>query len=152
MEKLYRKNRDKEDPADVHGRLTMSSITNRVAYWISNGALGPPFLHLMEAMQTGVIKHCHVIRFEDLTSNPLATLKKVYDYIEEPYFEHNFENVAQTTQEDDSQFLFYGDHTIRTKIEPLRPDYKEVLGKEVAQRIKDHNQEFYQAFYADLTR
>jgi sulfotransferase len=99
MEKLFRKNRDLEDPADIADTLGMVSITNRITQWLNGNPVGVAALRLLEAIETGRIRHFHVIRFEDLTSRPGETVRKLYDYLEEPWFEHDFDHVGQVTGE-----------------------------------------------------
>jgi sulfotransferase len=90
-----------------------------------------------------------VVRFEDLTTRPAETMKKVYAYLDEPYFEHDFERVEQVTVENDSLYPIYGDHRIRETVKPVPLDYEQVLGKEICQRVKQDNRLFYQTLYPD---
>ena len=150
MEKLFRKNRHLHDPADSEERMNMTTVTNRTAHWLNTNPVGLTVLRLMEATQTGTIRHFHVVRFEDLCADPRATLRAIYDYLGEPQFDHDFDHVAQSTREDDSQFVFYGEHTIREKVEPVRPDYDQVLGRELADKVKANNGAFYRTFYPEV--
>ena len=149
MEKLWRKNRDRSDPDEVNGTLNMITINNRVTRWLNGPPVGVAVARLMEAIQTGVIKQCHIVRFEDLTENPKAVMQRVYEYIEEPYFEHNFDHVEQRTHENDQLHTFYGDHRIREKVAPPIPDYVDVLGREICNSVKANYGLFYNTFYAD---
>jgi sulfotransferase len=149
MEKLFRKNRYRQDGADVHDSLTMVTINNRVGHWLNTLPVGTSAFRLIEAIQTGTIKYFHIIRFEDLTANPAVTMRKVYEYLGEPEFQHDFDSVEQVTREDDSQVLFYGDHTIRRKVEPVPLDYNDVLGRELCDAVRNNNPIFYKTFYPD---
>jgi sulfotransferase len=151
MEKLFRKNRDRQDPADISATINMVTISNRIRHWLNNVPVGLAASRLLEALQTGTIKDFQIVRFEDLTSNPAVTMRKIYAYLGEPEFEHDFQNVRQVTSEDDSQFLFYGDHRIRQKVEPVRPDWNEVLGKDLSEAIRTNNAVFYNAFYPGVS-
>jgi len=146
MEKLFRQHRYLEDPQDAQG-IQMTTITNRVAFWLNHNQVGNSLLALMEALQTGTIQHAHLIRFEDLTSDPAATMKKVYAYLNEPEFPHDFDHVQQITREDDTFHGIYGDHQIRAKVAPVKLDYNEVLGRELCEQLKADNLDFYRAFY-----
>jgi sulfotransferase len=150
MEKLFRQNRYRQDPSDMPDTMGMVTVNNRIGHWLNSLPVGLAAFRLIEALQTNAIKNFHIIRFEDLTSNPAVTMRKVYAYLGEAEFEHDFNSVEQVTHEDDSQFsTFYGDHRIRQKVEPLRPDYNEVLGRELCDAIKANNQPFYRTFYPD---
>jgi sulfotransferase len=149
MEKLFRGNRHLHDPADSEERMNMTTVTNRLTHWLNSNPVGLTVLRLLEAMQTGTIDHFHVVRYEDLTAEPAATLRKVYAYLGEPEFRHDFDHVAQATREDDSQFTFYGDHRIRERVQPRPADYNEVLGRDLADMVRANNPDFYKAFYPE---
>ena len=149
MEKLFQKNRHLNDSADNQLQMNMITKQNRVISWLNTVPLGITLKRLLDAMELGTIRHAHVIRFEDLTARPKAVMQKVYEYLDFPYFEHDFENVLQITQEDDSFYPIYGDHKIRSKVAPVPIDYLQTLGKEVCQGVMADNVAFYKAFYPD---
>jgi sulfotransferase len=150
MEKLFRKNRHIKDPEDHPVRSNMTTVRNRVGHWLNNPPVGPALLRLIDAIERGVDKRLHFIKFEELTARPEPTMKRVYEYLEEPYFAHDFEHVEQATVEDDAQHGFYGDHTIRPNVQPVALDYREVLGEQACTQIKQSYGLFYAKFYPDL--
>jgi sulfotransferase len=52
-----------------------------------------------------------------------------------PAYKHDFDDVQQVTQEDDAVYGIYGDHAIRTKVEPVPSQAKGILGKDVTDWI-----------------
>jgi len=38
---------------------------------------------------------CHFVKYDDIVKNPEEEFKKIYKFIEEPYFNHRFENLDQ---------------------------------------------------------
>ncbi len=149
MEKLFRKKRHLSDADEVTGTLTMITINNRVMRWLNGPPVGIAVARLVESIQTGVLKNMHVIRFEDLTTHPDEVLRRVYAYLEEPYFQHDFNHIEQATKENDAYHTQYGDHNIRAKVEPVPLDYNQVLGPELALWVKNNYALFYNTFYAD---
>ena len=149
MEKLFRKNRDRADADEVTGTLTMITVNNRVMRWLNGPPVGIAIGRLIEAIQTNLVKQLHVVRFEDLTTNPAEVMKRVYDYLEEPYYAHDFNNVAQMTHENDQYHTIYGDHRIRSKVEPVTPDFVDVLGRDLCNMVRTNYALFYNAFYPD---
>lgn len=149
MEKLFRAKRYLADPLDAPDRTQMVTISARISTWLSGPPVGIAVQRLTEAIETNTVAQCHVVRFEDLTQRPAEVMKKVYDYLEEPYFEHDYEHVAQSTQENDWQAGIYGDHRIRPKVEPVPLDYNQVLGKDRCEQIKGLNRLFYATFYPE---
>ncbi len=150
MEKLFHKNRDRSDPDEVTGALTMITVNNRVMHWLNAPPVGIAVARLIEAVQTNLLKQLHIVRFEDLTSNPGKVMKQVYDYLDEPYFEHDFNNIAQLTQENDQYHTIYGDHHIRRKVEPVAVDFVNVLGKSICDTVRANYALFYNAFYPGM--
>ena len=80
------------------------------------------------------------------SENPEKEIKRVYEYLGLPHFQHDFKNVQQLTKEDDTVYGVYGDHTIRPEIVPLKKDYNDVLGKNASNWIKSNYQWFYDEF------
>ncbi len=149
MEKLFRKKRHLADNDEVTGTLTMITVNNRVMRWLNGPPVGVAVARLVESLQTGVIKYMHIVRFEDLTTHPEETMRRVYNYLEEPYFAHDFANIAQSTQENDAFHTQYGDHHIRSSIAPVPLDYNQVLGPDLSTWVKNNYGMFYNTFYSD---
>jgi sulfotransferase len=152
-EKLYRKSREHDagqTEAPSSQILGMLGVNNRVGTWMAGNPVGLGVIGLIDAMQKGTIKHAHGVRFEDLTRSPKSVMAKVYEYLEEPAFEHDFENVEQVTKEDDDQYSFIGDHNIRRKVEPVPLDYRQVLGDELSAHVVASFPLFYKTFYPEV--
>jgi len=60
-----------------------------------------------------------LLTYESLVSNPAATLRAVYQFIGEPWFEHDFENIEYSADEFDERVGMPGLHTIRRKLEAI---------------------------------
>jgi len=86
------------------------------------------------------------IKYEDLTKSPQKEMDRVYTYLGVDAYGHDFNNVEQITKEDDEVYGVFGDHVIRNKIEFRDPDYKEVLGSQASQWIRQNYGWFYEYF------
>ncbi len=78
---------------------------------------------------------------------PKVVMQRLYDYLEEPYFEHDFNHIEQRVTENDSVHGVYGDHAVRAQLAPLAPDWDAVLGADISSRIATEHDWFYQTFY-----
>lgn len=58
-----------------------------------------------------------LIRYETLTSDPVGTMKKIYDLIGAKTFQHDFDNLEFSAAEFDARSGTPGLHTIRPKVE-----------------------------------
>jgi hypothetical protein len=90
----------------------------------------------------------HIVRAEDFCANPEKVMQGVYEYLEEPYFDLDYSNIQQVTQENDriADFGIYGDHKIKPAITQLPKDFTQVLGSSVCNQIKANFQWFYETF------
>ena len=80
---------------------------------------------------------CHFVKYDDIVKNPEEEFKKIYKFIEEPYFNHRFENLDQIN----INGLFYNDtvvgsnmHTV--KKERIEKKYNPYIEK-IPQKLKD---------------
>ena len=63
-----------------------------------------------------------------------------------PYFDHDFDNIEQITQEDDQIYGIFGDHKIRNNLELTPSTYKKILGEDVSNWIYYKYEWFYDTF------
>lgn len=93
-----------------------------------DGMVGAPYDALKQACY-GAQKHrLLLVQYETLTTDPTRTLRAIYDFIGEPVYEHDFDNVDYDVTEFDERAGTPGLHTVRgqVKAEPretlLPPD------------------------------
>jgi sulfotransferase len=146
LEKKYRKNPLVETNIANWGDLVGTTTDKRVSVWSANPPIGPSIDRLYQVLVQGTHKNILFIKFEDLCKDPENEMRRVYQYLELPYFEHDFDNVEQVTHEDDKWYGIFGDHIIRKKIEPFEEDFREVLGPNACRIIE----ESYQWYFNDL--
>jgi sulfotransferase len=87
------------------------------------------------------------VKFEDLCLYPDAEMTKIYNYLDIPYFQHDFDNIEQITKEDDTVYGTFGDHVIRTKLEPVTSRARSLLGKDVTDWIYNNYRWFFDKFH-----
>jgi len=73
-------------------------------------------------------------------------LQKVYAYLGVPEFAHNFNDVAQVTQEDDQAYGIPGLHEIRPKVESLQNDFLSILGKDAVRFVQGNYAWYFTLF------
>lgn len=146
MEKNFRKNPEKHNPMVDWSTMSGTSIPKRVDVWAQGVPVGMALERLQEIFRLGNDKHILFIRFEDLCLYPENTMKEIYDYLEIPHFEHDFDNIEQVTKEDDEVYGEFGDHNIRQKLEVVPSKAKDILGKDVVNWIYSNYQWYNEAF------
>jgi sulfotransferase len=146
MEKNMRKNPDKDSMIVNNVELKNMTTKSRIDHFSVAPPIGPSVEWLNEVIHQGLDKKILFIRFEDLTTKPEAELKKIYDYLEIPFYSHNFNNIEQLTQENDVIHGMFGNHTIQPTLKPLVDDFIEVLGEEECERLENHYNWYFKKF------
>lgn len=146
MEKNFRKNQHLDSGIVNHSQMQGTTTEKRVDIWTNSQPVGLAIERLYQIIREGIDKNILFIKFEDFSQNPEQEMIKIYNYLEIPYYKHDFNNVEQLTQEDDSVYGIYGDHKIKKEIKPLIKDYKDVLGNNTCSFIRNKYDWFYQYF------
>jgi sulfotransferase len=77
---------------------------------------------LKQAVYGGERENILMVDYNDLTLRPASVIKDLYEFIGEPAFEHDFNNVGASYDEFDEDLNLKGTHTIRPKVEHLVRD------------------------------
>lgn len=119
------------------------TVEGRCEIWAgSEQPIGLAFNRLKDAILRGDRSHMHFVEMDELTCSPKETLEKIYNFLGEDKFEHNFDYVEQVTKEDDINIhRIEGLHTIRSKVEPVQHKALKILGPNLTQKYS--NQEFW---------
>jgi hypothetical protein len=142
MEKLYRNSQEYHQAIQNHVEMTGTSTGKRIDLWFSGPPVGLALERMQQCFLEGLNENFLYIRAEDLTNNPQSVMNRVYKYLGLESFKHDFDNVEQTVKEDDSVYgLSKNLHTIRTKVQPVKEDYEQILSKNICNWI-DNNSSF----------
>jgi sulfotransferase len=147
FEKLFRKNRA---DGEIHGEFSnpkMKTIDGRVEVWVSDeGVVGRPYVSLMDTFQRGLGDRILIFPYEEWTAKPEMWFKRLYEFIGEEYYEHDFNNIEQNIRENDAGYGWGENlHELRVgKLEYLPSDARKVLGLQWPQKL--HNTEFWKKF------
>lgn len=130
-EKLFRKELRSPESSARWG-ANMETIEGRLAFWTAGDQMvGGQYNRIRDCVMRGNRRNLHFIDFDELCADPEGTMDKVYEFLGEEPFAHNFETVEQTTHEKDEEHGFVDLHTIRPKVEPLKKDHKQILGNAI---------------------
>tara|TARA_R110001583_G_scaffold11068_1_gene50757 strand:- start:1615 stop:2427 length:813 start_codon:yes stop_codon:yes gene_type:complete len=146
MEKNFRKHPEMDSGIANWKEMKGTTTAKRVDLWAQSPPIGIALERLQQMMTEKIDKNILFIRFEDLTSNPQVELDKIYDFFKIERYQHDFKNIEQLTQEDDTIHGIFGDHTIRKEVKSLPPTYNHYLGEELSQNIVNSYSWFYKYF------
>ena len=116
------------------------TVEGRCEVWVSSDQpVGLAYNRIKDAITRGFQNRLHFVRYEDLTRRPLSVVAKIYEFLEEAFFEHDFDNVEQVVFEKYDEIYGLGDnlHKICSKIEPQEPQWPTILGEKVASQYQD---------------
>jgi sulfotransferase len=140
FEKLWRKSTGQSQWNFEQGDYIKSqTVEGRCDIWASAGQpVGLAYNRVKDTITRGYQNDLLFVEFDQLTSQPAQTLKMVYDYLELPYYQHNFNNVEQYTQEDDEGVHRIRDlHKIKPVVVPVPHDSDKILGKFLVEKYSN---------------
>jgi sulfotransferase len=146
LEKKYRQNPLTDHHIANWGNLTGTTTDKRMQVWSANPPIGPAMDRLYQILVQGIHQHVLFIKFEELCIDPDAQMRRIYEYLELPYYKHDFDNIPQYTKEDDKWYGIFGDHMIRGKLKPVKNDFYEVLGPNACRILEDSYKWFFNDF------
>jgi sulfotransferase len=146
LEKKYRSNPLIDHHIANWGDLSGTTTDKRISIWSANPPIGPAMDRLYQILVQGLHTNILFVKFEELCLDPDIQMKRIYEYLELPYYKHDFENIPQYTKEDDKWYGVFGDHMIRGKLKPVKDDFKEVLGHNACSLIEENYKWFFNDF------
>lgn len=143
FERLWRtQSHEWQFPQEKSHYFEWQTVEGRADVWMKNDQpVGIAYNRIRDALSRGFRDRMHFVEFEDLTCSPRETIQKVYEFLGEEPFEHDFVNVEQTTAEDDDIHGIPGLHIIRPKVQPVIRDVQSIIGAESYKRYS--NAEFW---------
>jgi sulfotransferase len=146
MEGNFRKNPEKSQGIVNWSTGQATTVPKRVDFWIQNPPVGMAIERLQEIIRLGNDKNILFIKFEDLCLYPDTTMTKIYQYLDIPFYKHDFDNIEQVTKEDDEVYGAFGDHVIRKQLKLPPSKAKQLLTPEVCNWIFTNYEWFYKYF------
>jgi len=139
---------------DAANQLKFKSARGRLEVFADDSQpVGRAFNAIRDAVTRGWLSNMCFIEFPQLTEQPTEAMQKIYSFLEEDKFNHDFNNVKQITFEDDSVYGFKDLHTIRPKVEPVKERWSEVYDSTVtAGNPVWSNIEQYARFWRDYLK
>lgn len=139
----------KRNPYEVNGRINFIdemlikadiplTDDNRCRYLVSDqGIIGQSYNSIKQCLVEGKQKYLHFVEYEDLMSNPESTLNKIYDFLEEEKYEHDYNNLVNINRENDSLTYGFEDmHKVRPRLGKTSEPPENILSQLVLERCK----------------
>lgn len=144
MEEGYRNSPDKANPNVNWSTLANTTLEKRMNSWATSSPLGSSIDAIMELIVQKVDKDVFFLRYEHLCISPKEVMSSLYAYLEIPYFEHNFNDIQQLTDQNDNMYMF--SHKIKPQLKAVPIKSHTVLGQEACNWIYNTYEWFFRYF------
>lgn len=119
FERLHRQH--PYDLKAVYGNIDLPSVYHRTNSLIDlhaggSGLVGNAILNTKQALFSNEQKNICVVEYNTLCSDPEHTMRCVYDFLDEPWFDHNFNDVSASYDEYDRALNMTGLHRVRSSV------------------------------------
>ncbi len=130
FEKLHRRQSAlRQTSGEAENYFQFQTVEGRCEFWMRpDQPVGLAVNRIVDAVNRGYAGRMIVVPFDELTHKPATTVQRLYKQVGWEHFDHDFAHVEQVTKEDDAIHGFDDLHAIRSKIEPVTSDWREVLG------------------------
>ncbi len=147
FEKRFRNNRHRLQGPDMPLELKNLTTDERADYWLNNTPIGTQLKYLKDIYEKRIQEKILFVKYEDFCTNPNQELRRIYEYIEEPFFQHNFDQIIKEVEEDDRFWGMYGDHKVKEKLEkPNLYGWKDILPQGTCDGIRKEYNWYFQTF------
>lgn len=106
------------------------------------GILGQSYNGIKQAIMEGHQKALHFIEYSDLLDAPEETMRKIYEFLGEQYFQHDFTKIENIHRERDAEVYGMADmHEVRQSLGRRAINADEILSEETLKKCE--NAEFW---------
>ncbi len=143
VEKQHRKNPVLDPAASPNAKTLLSRADTMMA---PEGIIGQCVLGTNDLMAR-MSARTFVVHYEAFTMDPRTKMQELYTFLGEPYFDHDFDNVQNTSEDMDALYLDKFPHEGHGKVTPTNrhewTDYvNPELGQMIYQRYPNYNSSF----------
>lgn len=112
--------------------------TNRCEFIAGpEGILGQSINAIMEAFRQELQDRLYFVEYQDLVQNPQETMQGIYKFLEEEYYEHDFNSLENQNRERDVITYGLADmHDVRPELKSTAPDPKYILPEEILKKCE----------------
>jgi len=106
--------------------------------------------HVIEVAQKNP-NNFFICKYECFNEKPRETLQQIYQWLGEPNFEHDFDNIPKPDYyEHDTTYRSLVYHKTGTKLKKLEPRWPNVMTEEQSQAVVHNNRWYYETFYSEV--
>ena len=123
FEKLHQKH--PYDLKAVYGNADLPTVYHRTNSLIDlhaggSGLVGHSVLNTKQALYSNQQKNICVIEYDTLCEQPRAVMQRLYEFLDEPWFEHDFDDVTANYDEYDRALNMKDLHKVRKSVSLIK--------------------------------
>jgi sulfotransferase len=100
------------------------------------GIVGSCVAGIEDMLRRGRMQNILFVFYEELSASPEKTMKKVYEFLGEDYYHHDFDDVKKTAVDPDSFYLNKYPHEGKGKVKPTDvEEWKDYVSEDLANTI-----------------
>lgn len=122
--------------------------TRLVETFSPKGMIGSQVAQIRDAMQRGL--DVHFFHYERFCKQPEIEMERLYAFLGEEIFNHDFENVVSTATDLDALYHNKFPHVGSGKVEIRSQSWQEYMSVETGARIVNEFGWFYKTFYPEM--
>ena len=130
FEKQHRKNPLLNDAPDP---MTKHILTRANNMFSPKGMIGSCLDGIQDILQRR--QEVFWLKYEDFARDPIQMFNRLYCYLEQPEFEHDFENIVNTATDPDHLYLHKFPHDGSGEVRPPIPSWPKYMSQELAAGI-----------------
>lgn len=109
----------------LYNHQQLASVYERTHMLMGNfnnnpGFVAGPLSFVHQSMYSSERTQICYVEYDILVNSPLSSMKQIYEFLGEPWFDHDFDNVEDSYDEFDMQSNIVGLHSIRKKVEYIK--------------------------------
>lgn len=101
-----------------------------------SGYVSAPLANTKHSMFCNERNHIFYVEYDHLVKNPQAVMQQIYNFLQEPWFQHDFDNVEDSYDEFDDSAKIQGLHVVRKKVEYR--ERRSILPDEIWKQYESH--------------
>jgi len=96
------------------------------------GIVGQSYNGIKKVILEGKRAHLHFVEYDDLLNKPEETMQKIYEFLGEDYYDHDFSKIENIHKEKDAEVYGIADmHDVRNTLSKVSGDPKDILPQSV---------------------
>jgi sulfotransferase len=119
---------------------TFENLNDMRCDWLMSeyGTIKHQLYSLEKCIHPEYKKYFHIVEYDDLVKNPKKEILKIYDFLEIPKYDHNYDRIIHKSKSLDSEVYGIPNlHEIRSTIKKTSPKIEEVLSARIIEKYKD---------------